>query len=235
MELSKPMKHKSKPLEHDDSSGFEFVKEILQGDPTYAINFDRLQKHPLHGYIIFEFLLCEAHQTVTPYSSHPNRYWHRNSRKFISLFQVAKDLHATLFLVNYAKKATQHEQEILLIQVEEIDVSKGITKQKLFKTNRLQFSQWFRKLNQACAGSVEALEHSLVSDSLGVEWQIEGKFFKLAGVWLCFEQYEASMKDEIIKQQPQKVIFFDACFASQDEYELLKQEISETTIHLLKI
>tara|TARA_Y100001970_G_C13797116_1_gene633139 strand:- start:108 stop:212 length:105 start_codon:yes stop_codon:yes gene_type:complete len=28
---------KSKPLQQDDSSGFEFVKEILDNDPTYAI------------------------------------------------------------------------------------------------------------------------------------------------------------------------------------------------------
>ena len=73
----------SKPLGHDDESGFSFVREILQGDPTYAINFDRLQQHPKLGYLIFEFLLCEEVQVVTPNTSHPNKYWYKNSRKFI--------------------------------------------------------------------------------------------------------------------------------------------------------
>ena len=44
----------SKSLGHDDQSGFEFVKELLGGESTAAINFDRLQKHPRLGYIIFE-------------------------------------------------------------------------------------------------------------------------------------------------------------------------------------
>jgi len=33
----------SKQLGIEDTSAFEFVKEILQGDPTYGINFDRIQ------------------------------------------------------------------------------------------------------------------------------------------------------------------------------------------------
>ena len=98
----------SKPLTHEDESGFSFVKEILDGDATYAINFDRLQKHPQIGYIIFEFLLCDEAQTVDPLTSHPNRYWHKNSQKFIALFEAKETLKATLYLVNYAKVGTKH-------------------------------------------------------------------------------------------------------------------------------
>ena len=36
----------SKTLGHDDTSGFEFVKEALGENVTAAVNFDRLQKHP---------------------------------------------------------------------------------------------------------------------------------------------------------------------------------------------
>lgn len=140
---------KSKPLSNDDSSGFEFVKEILAGDKTCAINFDRLQKHPERGYIIFEYLLCEEHQVVTPHTSHPNRYWHKNSRKFISLFQVTKDLNATLYLVNYAKKGTKNENFIKVIKVLDIN-NDGITKEKIWKTNKEDFQKWFRELNSKC-------------------------------------------------------------------------------------
>lgn len=64
----------SKKLGHDDESGFYFSQEMLGNNVTAAVNFDRLQKHPMYGYIIFEYLLCEEAQNVTPYSSHPKRY-----------------------------------------------------------------------------------------------------------------------------------------------------------------
>jgi len=140
----------SKPLGHDDESGFNFVREILKGDPTYAINFDRLQQHPQLGYLIFEFLLCEEAQVVTPNTSHPNKYWHKNSRKFISLWKATKDLNATLYLVNYAKSGTTHEDKITAIKVLEIDSIQGITKEQKKDFTRAEFGEWFRKLNSEC-------------------------------------------------------------------------------------
>jgi hypothetical protein len=141
---------KSKQLFNDDSSGFEFVKEILEGDPTCAINFDRLQKHPQKGYIIFEYLLCEEEQKVNPHTSHPNRYWHKNAQKFISLFQVSKDLPGILVLVNYAKKGTKHGNKVKVIVVKDIDNAKGITNSKETDMTKDKFKTWFRKLNKEC-------------------------------------------------------------------------------------
>ena len=140
----------SKPLGHDDESGFSFVREILQGDPTYAINFDRLQKHPNLGYLIFEFLLCEEAQVVTPSTSHPNKYWHKNSRKFISLWQATRDLNASLYVVNYAKFETKHENKVTAIKVLEIDPTRGITNEQKKDFTRADFAEWFRKLNSEC-------------------------------------------------------------------------------------
>jgi len=141
----------SKPLGHSDDSGFEFIQELLNGDPTAAINFDRLQKHPKFGYQIFELLLCaESQPRVTPWTSHPNKYWHKNSRKFISLFEAAKALDAQLYLVNYAKRGTKHEDEVRLIKVLEIDPSCGITKQESKNLSRSEFAEWFRNLNKEC-------------------------------------------------------------------------------------
>jgi hypothetical protein len=140
----------SKPLGKDDESGFAFAKEMLQGDSTYAINFDRLQKHPKHGYIIFEFLLCEEEQPVNPHTSHPSRYWHLNAQKFISLFEVAQALNATLYLVNYAKLGTKHEDKIRVIKVKNVDET-GITDQESHNLTRAEFSKRFRKLNKDCS------------------------------------------------------------------------------------
>lgn len=139
----------SKPLGHDYESGFLFAQEMLCGDKTAAVNFDRLQKHPVRGYIIFEYLLCEEGQTVTPYTSHPRRYWEKNKMKFLSLWRVAKSLNATLYLVNYAKKGTLHEDEILLIHVLDMDEN-GIKELPPQKGTRKEFSTWFRKLNREC-------------------------------------------------------------------------------------
>lgn len=141
---------KSKSLSHDDSSGFDFAKEMLCGDVTAAINFDRIQKHPQKGYIIFEYLLCEETQAVNPYTSHPNRYWKKNSRKFIALWNIAKDLNATLILVNYAKKGTKHEDKVKIIIPKEIDNFQGIMKETTQNFTRESFSTWFRQLNKDC-------------------------------------------------------------------------------------
>ncbi|UTV31689.1 hypothetical protein [Bacillus altitudinis] len=138
----------SKTLGIDDSSGFQFAKEMLNGDVTAAINFDRIQKNSDGEYIIFEYLLCDEGQMVNPYTSHPRRYWHKNKRKFISLCEVASDLEATLYLVNYAKKGTTHEDKILLMQVLEWDVDGVVTKDT--RMTRSEFSEWFRDQNEAC-------------------------------------------------------------------------------------
>ena len=143
----------SKSLGHNDSSGFDFSQEMLQGDETFAINFDRIQKHPVLGYIIFEYLRCHESQSVTPYSSHPNRYFFKNKHKFISLFNITKDLNAVLYLVNYAKSGTRYENQIKVMQVEDVNEFNTAAPVKTIDRNmtRKEFSDWFRKLNRECS------------------------------------------------------------------------------------
>ena len=142
----------SKGLGHADDSGTAFAMEMLDGDPTAGINFDRLQKHPKEGYIIFEYLLCDERQfprRITPYTSHPKIYWHKNSRKFLSLWEAAKKLEAKLYLINYSKIGTKYENEILVIEV--LDMNEGgITEENIIKYTRQEFKKWFRKLNREC-------------------------------------------------------------------------------------
>lgn len=142
--------YKSKPLEKADESGFYFAQEMLSGDPTAGINFDRLQYHPKLGYIIFEYLLCEEIQPhVTPHTSHPKFYWHKNKKKFLNLWKVAKHLNAKLCLVNYAKKGTIHEDKIKIIYVKDMD-EEGIKSEKCTNMNRKEFQSKFRQLNKEC-------------------------------------------------------------------------------------
>ncbi|MGN1414350.1 MAG: hypothetical protein ACI4WY_08920 [Anaerovoracaceae bacterium] len=145
----------SKALGHDDASGFLFAKEMLNGDVTAAVNFDRLMKHPREGFIIMEYLLCEEDQmekhNTTPYTSHPNKYWNKNKRKFLSLWRAALDLHGSLYLVNYAKKGTKFEDQILCIKVKGMN-EYGIFEQETKKYTRASFQAWFRALNRECLG-----------------------------------------------------------------------------------
>lgn len=152
----------SKKLGHDDESGFNFSKELLGDNVTAAVNFDRLQKHPQHGYIIFEYLLCEETQNVTPYTSHPRRYWNKNKNKFLSLWRAKLDFEAKLYLVNYAKKGTRADGEVLLIEVFDMDEN-GITQELQIKHTRDSFAKWFVKLNNECLDDTDSMIYDIYS------------------------------------------------------------------------
>ena len=137
----------SKPLKHPDISGFEFVKDIMGDNPGAAINFDLLLKHPEHGYLLFELLLCEESQPrVTPWTSHPKNYWYKNKQKFISLWNAVQVMGGTLFLVNYAKKGTKHQDEVRLMKV--TDCNEDTIKTLNYQWSRDYFAQWYRNLNK---------------------------------------------------------------------------------------
>jgi hypothetical protein len=150
----------SKPIETSDVSGSEFTIEMLNGDPTYGINFDRVQwDNKNKNYIVFENLLCSEDQFprgITPYTSHPNRYFHPrygkpgNAQKFISLWEISKKLEAKLYLVNYSKKGTKYENEVLLMEVQNVDPKDMASPVKTIdkKMTRKEYSKWFREMNQ---------------------------------------------------------------------------------------
>lgn len=147
------MNKESKPLQTNDNSAIELVKECLKGDVTFGINFDRIQTNSETGkYMILEYLLCDERQfknNVTPFTSHPNRYFHLNKQKFIKLWEVTKNLNADLILINYSKKNTQYENEILLMKVIDIqDKIENPVSTKNTKMSREEFSLWLRKVNK---------------------------------------------------------------------------------------
>ncbi len=179
----------SKKLGHDDESGFYFAQEMLDGNPTAAVNFDRLQKHPKLGYIILEYLLCEEDQVVTPYTSHPNRYWNKNKNKFLSLWRAKLDFNAKLYLVNYAKKGTKAEDEVLLIEVLDINEN-GICDEKKTKFKREDFKKWSIELNKECLDDSDSIIHDIYSHKTLAE---------LESYVLDYGQYKGkTLKDIII-------------------------------------
>ena len=143
---------KSKALNNDDSSAFDFVKECLKGDKTSGINFDRLQYDFKNSrYVIIEYLLCDVKQdsrNINPHTSHPNRYFKKNSMKFISLWDVAQKLEARLYLINYAKAESKHSDKVKIMIVNNVDGNKIPPVETIdYDVTRGQFSIWLRKLN----------------------------------------------------------------------------------------
>lgn len=90
-------------LEKHDA--FHLSKSCLMGDKTFGFNIDHILFDTQTNKVsLMEFLKCEASQPyVTPLTSHPNKYWHKNAQKFISLHRFANTFGGTLYGVNYAE------------------------------------------------------------------------------------------------------------------------------------
>lgn len=143
----------SKSLTNSDQSGFDFSKEMLAGDPTFGINFDRVQwDNTLGKYVIVEYLLCDERQfvrNITPFSSHPNKYFNINPMKFISLWEISQQIPAKLILVNYSKSGTEYENQVKVMDVINVDKSKVMAPVTTIdrKMTRNEFSTYLRDLN----------------------------------------------------------------------------------------
>lgn len=111
----------SKKLAKEDATEVLFVKEALEEDPTFGVNVERLLDHQDMGWVVFEFLKLGGPFTDPPYKwrdvfeiheSHPNKYWHKNGRKFVSLWQLTQALEGVLFLVNYSVREAETEDGV---------------------------------------------------------------------------------------------------------------------------
>jgi len=91
-----------------------------------------------------EFLRCD---TVRPFDSHPNRYWHKNMRKFLSLWELAEALDGELVLVNYEDSREQFR----VLEVEAVDES-GIRRATSRELDFQEVQAYFKELNRAARG-----------------------------------------------------------------------------------
>jgi len=125
----------------EDNSGFELSRVCLNGDVTYGFNLDKLffNKNTKQIYL-FELLLCDETQIVTPHTSHPNRYFQKNKSKFTSLFKLSKEMGTNLYLINYAKEGTKHEDKVKFMKVLDID-EKNLKSPLLTEDKNLNLTQ----------------------------------------------------------------------------------------------
>lgn len=105
-----------------DNSSFALSKACLNNEPTFGFNVDKILFFEAQNEIyLFEYLLCEAQQKVNPYTSHPNRYFHKNSQKFINLSSFSEAIFSPMYFLNYAKESSPYYGNILFMKLQKID------------------------------------------------------------------------------------------------------------------
>lgn len=131
----------SKPLGGVDEEAKRLIQETLDGADTGGFDVDSIFFIEGRGWIVFEFLKCD---TVRPFDSHPNRYWYKNSQKFLSLWRLTSDLEGELVLVNYEDSREQFK----IIEVEDLD-KEGIQVETISETNFDGFQEYYMEINNA--------------------------------------------------------------------------------------
>ena len=114
---------------------------------TGGFDIDSIYKMPNNSWVILEFLKCD---TVRPFESHPNRYWFKNSRKFMSLWRLKEDLNGKLILINYEDS----REQFLVIEVKKIDNS-GIIDEEKKEMDFEEFKNFFIDLNRKARGKID--------------------------------------------------------------------------------
>lgn len=139
------MDNKSKKLSSGDDSAAQLLIELLDGSPgrNFDIESIFLEKSDDGSWKwwVFEFLKCESDKPgIDVKSSHPNRYWHKNKRKFLSLWAVVKCLRkagykAELVLINYDDKK-EFIKRMLVKDINEHDPGDWTQKGKVINGKR---------------------------------------------------------------------------------------------------
>jgi hypothetical protein len=118
-----PIENRSKAIAAADDSAARLLMDLLDGSPGRNFDIESLFVERLDNgswrFVIFEFLKAIS---IPPEKSHPNFYWYKNQRKFLSLWTIAKvfekaGFQADLYLVNYVDS----QSSIKLMKVLDID------------------------------------------------------------------------------------------------------------------
>ena len=139
------MPDESKPIDKTDVAAKELIIDVMDGRDSGGFDVDSIYHIDGRGWVVVEFLKCE---TVTPVNSHPNRYWWKNSQKFINLWNLATDLDGELVLVNYE----ENHEDFKVIKVKDLDEDDGIQDERIEKMSFEEFQEYFVALNEDARG-----------------------------------------------------------------------------------
>ena len=137
----------SKKISKVDEDAKRLIIEVMGNELTGGFDVDSIYQMPNKEWVILEFLKCD---TVRPFESHPNRYWFKNSQKFISLWNLKNDLKGELLLINYEDS----REQFLLIKVKNINNEQGIIDEEKTKMTFEEFRRFFVNLNKKARGLI---------------------------------------------------------------------------------
>ncbi|RMD62699.1 hypothetical protein D6833_06545 [Candidatus Parcubacteria bacterium] len=155
------MNELSKPIRNTDDEAKKLIIEALEGQNTYGFDIDSMFYIKSEDrWVVIEFLKTN-HKFVRPSTSHPNRYWHKNWRKFVTLWRLVEALgNAELYLVNYedethALSQGRSDREFRIIKVVNvIPGEKGrleedeAFKERYARISFEEFKRWYQSLNE---------------------------------------------------------------------------------------
>lgn len=137
----------SKTLDKWDEWAKLLIIELLNWAKTGGFDLDSVYFIKWKYYVI-EFLKCDSKLPwVTPFTSHPNRYW-KNKQKFISLWNITEKLNWDLYLINYEiLENSKIWDNFKLMKVLSLDENSWITTDDK-KMNLKEIKEWWWKLNK---------------------------------------------------------------------------------------
>ena len=118
------IENKSKAISKTDDSAAQLLIDVLgkDGGRNFDIEsiFAERKNDGMWRWIIYEFLKAD---TIPPQVSHPNYYWYKNKRKFLSLWTMTNvfrkaGFECDLILVNYAKDEALGIKEMIVKSIE---------------------------------------------------------------------------------------------------------------------
>lgn len=128
----------------DDINGRDLIIPALRNQQTHFFDFDLIN---ISSRINIEFLKNDSHikklngsqgWELKNQETHPNRYWWKNSRKFLTLWNACNIIGTKLYLVGYSDDYSE------LLHVSEIRemTSEGITSDIGYLLDYDNFEQW---------------------------------------------------------------------------------------------
>lgn len=182
-ETIKSIGNSSKELSHADDSAAALLVDLLKGTPGRNFDIESLFVERLDSgnwrWVVYEFLKAD---TIPPKSSHPNYYWDKNKRKFLSLWTLVCTLRkagheADLILVNYADDREKgiKEMQVIDIKVNPVKIFRHASESKDELKNHVEtrdvimsFDDWkkkFRHFNDNKKGDTWELLESVLAES----------------------------------------------------------------------
>lgn len=203
---------RSKTLKGTDRSAHEFLREVLDGQPSLSIEFDRIQRDNEKGGIA---IVHHVTADGDPHAADIARLLDTTALRRVMSFAGSTHVGGNPSNVYVTVTAPGHENAVAFhLQGYDNHGAKGTE----FKTTQDRLSKWFRNLNERGGAKktndVEAGSH--VSDPTWLD--VDGEAPKPLGE---FDEHAAKLSMGLLRGTPTKAINFDGLYENPGSASLL--------------